>query len=87
VLVVCSTSTFTAPPTINAAALTNGAIYVGNSSEDGTYVLNVRGSTVPYKVYGYYTTYSLSTPSTTYRSQSGVTVTAGSTVSGVNLAW
>ncbi len=87
VLVVCSTSTLTAPPTINAASLTNGAIYIGNSSEDGTYVLNVRGSTVPYKVYGYYTTYNVTTPSTTYRSQSGITVTAGSTISGVNLAW
>lgn len=56
VMIIASTTTIAAaPPTLNFASLTGAAYYTTATSEDGTYSLDVRGSTTTaFKVYGYY---------------------------------
>jgi type II secretory pathway pseudopilin PulG len=59
VLIIATTTTITAPPTLSTATLTSTAYFLTSSYEDGTYTLEVIGSTTtPYKIYGYYTTYN-----------------------------
>jgi hypothetical protein len=93
VLIVVTTSTLAgtppAPPTISSATLTANSYYIGSSLEDGTFSISVRQSTSPaYNIYGYYTTVN-STGAVTFQSLklTGVSVLAGQTVSGKNLAW
>jgi len=77
-----------APPSLSSATLTGTPYYITSSNEDGTYSVDVRQSTSPaYRVYGYYTTFSGQTPVITSLVNTGVSVTAGQTVSGVNFAW
>lgn len=89
VLVVCTTTTISGvPPTLSYASITGAGYYMTNTYEDGTYSLDVRGSTsTTYKLYAYYTTFTGSTSSTTVRSQTNVSITAGQTTSGVNFSW
>ncbi|MFN0118269.1 MAG: carboxypeptidase regulatory-like domain-containing protein [Elusimicrobiota bacterium] len=89
VLLIASTSTITGvPPTLSASTLTGASYYSTNSYEDGSYTLEVRGSTTTtYKVYGYYTTLVGNTPTVTSQSATGISVVAGQTVSGTNLSW
>ncbi len=87
VLIVCSTATITAPPTLNSASLTSEGYYTTNSYEDGTYALDVYGSTVPYNLYAYYTQFSGTNVIVATRSVTNVSVTAGATTSGVNFSW
>jgi prepilin-type N-terminal cleavage/methylation domain-containing protein len=56
VMVIATTSTIAGvPPTLNFASLTGAALYTAASKEDGTYSLDVRGSTTTaFRVYGYY---------------------------------
>lgn len=88
VLIVASQSSFTTPPTINSAALTGPAYYSTNSYEDGTYVLEVRGSTTtPYNVRAYYPVFSGDTPTIKTGSYSGVWVNQGVVTSNINFSW
>jgi hypothetical protein len=88
VLIICSTATITSPPTLNANSLTGAGYYVANSYEDGTYSMEVRGSTTStYRLYAFYTSFSGSTPIISTRSTSGVSVTQGVTTSGVDFSW
>lgn len=88
VLIICSTTTITSPPSLNTTTLTGAGYYVANSYEDGTYSMEVRGSTsTTYRLYAYYTTFTGSVPIVSTRSTSGVTVTQGVTTSGVNFTW
>jgi hypothetical protein len=88
VLLIASTQTVTNPPPDLNNALRSGSrlYYVGSSGADGTYELDVRQGT--YYVYGWYTTFSGNTPTSTVRSVSNVSVTAGNTTStGTDLTW
>jgi hypothetical protein len=88
VLVVISTGSTTSPPVLNSAALTGAAYYADSSHEDGTYSVDVRGSsTTTYNVTAFYERLSGSTPIISTSSVSGVTVNAGQVTSGVNFAW
>ena len=93
VLIVITTSTLAgvppAPPTLSSTTLASAAIYLASSQEDGTYSVGVRQSTSPtYNAYGYYTTLS-STGGVTFQTQqlTGISVLAGSSVTGKNFAW
>ena len=55
VLIVATTAYFTTPPSLSTSTLTGAAYFITNSYEDGTYKLEVIGSTTTrYRVYGYY---------------------------------
>ena len=56
VMVIATTTTIAGvPPTLNFASLTGAGYYTASSNEDGTYSLDVRGSTTTsFRVYAYY---------------------------------
>jgi len=89
VLIVASTATVPNPlPALSSATLVAAVFYAASSLEDGTYSMDVRGSTTSlYNIAAFYTTLSGSTPITSTRTVSGITVTAGQTTSGVNFSW
>jgi hypothetical protein len=88
VLIVASTATITTPPTLSTATLTGAPYYLGSSTEDGTYRLDVRGSTSTfYRVYGYYYTFNGTTPVLSSSTVNNVSVIPGQTTSGVNFSW
>jgi hypothetical protein len=88
VLVIVSTASINIPPNLSSASLTGAAYYLDSSHEDGTYSLEVRGSsTTTYTAKGYYMYLNNQTPVISSRTVSGITVTAGQTTSGVNFAW
>jgi type II secretory pathway pseudopilin PulG len=93
VMIVVTTSTLAgsppAPPTISFATLASGSVYLGSTLEDGTYSISVRQSTATlYNLYGYYTTVnSTGAAVIQYQELTNISVTAGQTVSGKNLAW
>lgn len=89
VLIFCSTTIISGtPPALSSATLTGVSYNMTNSYEDGTYSMDVRGSTsTTYRVYAYYTTFNGVVSSTTVRSTSGVSVIAGSITSGINFTW
>lgn len=89
VLIVASTVTFTTPPTLSIATLTSAAYFITNSYEDGSYMLEVIGSsTTRYNIYAYYTTYTADgTPIVTRRERTNVLVLPGQEVTNQNFSW
>lgn len=90
VLVVISTATITGltPPALSAATLSGSPYYVGSSYEDGSYRVEVRGSTsTVFRAVAYYSAFSGETPVFSSRTVTGIAVTAGQTTSGVNFSW
>ncbi len=89
VVIFASTSTFAgSPPVLSSSTLSSGGYYLTSSQEDGTYSLDVRGSTsTTYNVYGYYPSLSGQTITMSTRTVSGVSINPGITTSGVNLSW
>jgi hypothetical protein len=88
IIVMASTTTITVPPALSLTTLEGAGYYATNSYEDGTYALEVLGSTsTTYKVYGYYTSFNGSTPVVSTRSVTNVSVVPGNTTSGVDLSW
>lgn len=89
VLVVISTAAIpsSGPPALSTATLAAAPYYVGSSMEDGTYQIAVRGGSDLYQATGYYTTFNGTIPTTSTRSVTGISVTAGVTTSGVNFSW
>lgn len=88
VLFVISTTTITTPPpALNAGALTGAAYYAGSSGEDGTYSVDVRGSTTTtYNVAAFYTRLNGQTPVISSQTVANVSVTPGQTTS-KNFTW
>ncbi|MFA5975091.1 MAG: carboxypeptidase-like regulatory domain-containing protein [Elusimicrobiota bacterium] len=88
-LIVASTSAITVPPaTLNAATLMGAAYYGGSSNEDGTYSLDVRGSTTSvYTVTAFYMRLNGQIPAISSGTRTNITVNAGLTTSGVNFSW
>jgi hypothetical protein len=88
VVIVASTATIVTPPTINAATLMGTGYFLTSSYENGSYVMEVRGSTsTSYNVYAYYPTYSAGVWTNTVRSSTSVSVLPGFTKSGVSFTW
>lgn len=88
VLIVCSTSSITTPPSLNSTTLTGAGYYTTNSYEDGTYTLDVHGSTTStYNLYAYYTLFNGNYATVSTRTTSGISVLAGQTTSGVDFSW
>jgi len=92
VLVLATTTTLTSsalPPAITTSGggSCNPCYYAGSSNASGFYDLQVRNSAVPYKVYGWYTSFSLDVPSTTVRGPYSVTVNSAGQVGTQPLSW
>jgi hypothetical protein len=89
VLMIASTATIPIPlPALSSATLSAAVFYGDSSLEDGTFSLDIRGSTSSlYNMVGIYTVMSGTTPVISTRTASGITVTSGQTTSGVNFAW
>ncbi len=89
VLILCTTTTVPAtPPALSSMTMSGAGYYLNNSHEDGTYSIDVVGSTsTNYKMYAYYTSFTGSVASTTVRTLTNVSITAGNTTSGMNFAW
>jgi len=87
VLIIATTATITTPPALSTATLTSTAYFLTNSYEDGTYTLEVVGSTTtPYKIYGYYTTYNnAGIPTIHTTSKTNITVLPGQEVKNQDL--
>jgi hypothetical protein len=89
VLVVVATGSLPSPlPAISSNTLANSAYYAGSSKENGTYSVDVRGSTsTVYTVTGYYMFMNGAVASISSHTVTNVTVSAGVTTSGVNFTW
>ncbi|MEK6543480.1 MAG: carboxypeptidase-like regulatory domain-containing protein, partial [Elusimicrobiota bacterium] len=89
VLILASTATIsTPPPALSNSSLTGAAYYMNSSREDGTYSIDVRGSTqTAYRVYAHYVTYTEQTPVIHSSATSNVWVTAGTPTTGINFSW
>jgi len=92
VLIVATTSTITGtPPALGAGTLTGSPYFVSNSYEDGTYFVEVIGSTTTkYNVYAYYVNFSTSAPDTPViftQSRTNITVNQGQEITGVDFSW
>lgn len=89
VLIIASTSTFTTPPPLSIATLTSAAYFITSSYEDGSYVLEVIGSsTTRYNVYAYYTTYNLDgLPIINRKEITNIMVLPGQEVTNQNFSW
>jgi len=89
VLIVASTATISFPlPALSSSTMAGSVIYADSSLEDGTYSLDIRGSTTSvYNMAAFYTTMSGSTPVVSTKTVSGVTVTSGQRGPTVNFLW
>lgn len=88
VLILATPSTITSPPAINSALGTGMNLYSTNSYENGTYSLDVRGSTMTtYNVYAYYPRLVGQTPVISTGTASGITVVPGQTTPNINFSW
>lgn len=88
VLIMASTATLVTPPTINTGMAAGSALYTTNSYENGTYVLDVRGSsTTPYNVRAFYPVPNGSSFMILSASATSVSVNQGQKVTGINFNW
>lgn len=88
VLLIASTASFTAPPDMSSYTLTGCPYYFTNSYEDGTYRLEVRGSTyAAFNVNAYYPSVDKLTTVINMKSKSGIWVTPGAETTGQNFSW
>jgi hypothetical protein len=75
-------------PALSSNTLVSSAFYADTSKEDGTFSVDVRGSTTTlYTVSGFYMYMNGSIPVISSKTISNVAVTAGQTTSGVNFIW
>ena len=88
VLIIASTVTFTGPPSLSSATLSGSPYYFANSYENGTYSLEVRGSSITkYNVRAYYPETKKSGVTLNTDSQANITVNPSQTTPGVNFTW
>jgi len=87
VLIIATTVAFTVPPTLSTSTLTGPAYFITNSYEDGTYKLEVIGSTTTrYRIYGYYPIYDATgKPTILSTTLTNIQVLPGQEVTNVNL--
>jgi len=89
VMVVVSTAVLAAPPALSSTTMTGIPYYIGASYEDGTYSLEVKGSTsTTFRVYAFYPIQNATgTWTTLTASSANVQILPGQTKTGVNFAW
>ncbi|MBL0349113.1 MAG: carboxypeptidase regulatory-like domain-containing protein [Elusimicrobia bacterium] len=89
VMVVVSTAVVAAPPALSSASMTGIPYYIGASYEDGSYSLEVKGSTsTTFRVYAFYPVQNATgTWSTLTASSASVQILPGQTKTGVSFAW
>ncbi len=89
VLIIATPTTITFPPDLSINSLTSVPYFITNSYEDGTYTLEVIGSSVTtYNVYGFYTTYGAdNVPIINKKEILNLTVLPGSEVLNKNFEW
>jgi len=89
VMVVASTYTMTATlPVLNLAGVAGAGLAIGTSREDGTYLMEVRGSTTQaYSVSAFYPVRSENSWSVLTSTTPNVSVLPGAVTSGVNFSW
>ncbi|MCX7957300.1 MAG: carboxypeptidase regulatory-like domain-containing protein [Endomicrobia bacterium] len=89
VLIIATTTTITSPPNLSNATLTSAAYFLASSYENGTYNVEVIGSTTTrYNVYAYYTTYtSTGIPNVTSKTRTNILVIPGSEVADQDFNW
>ena len=91
VLIVVSTKTLGSPPLppdLSSNTLTGSPYYLVSSMENGTYTLDVRGSTnPPYYVNAFYPVPTGNTAVPISSTTSNVVVNAGATTTGVDFSW
>jgi hypothetical protein len=91
VLLVASTATISGanPPSLNGATgpLCAPCYYTGSSDATGQYTVSVRSSTTTYQLYGWYTTFNGSTPSTTRQGPYALNVSTAGVIVSQNIAW
>jgi hypothetical protein len=87
VLIIATTVAFTVPPTLSTSTLTGPAYFITNSYEDGTYKLEVIGSTTTkYRVYGYYPIYDATgKPTILSTTLTNIQVIPGEETTGIDL--
>ncbi len=88
VLVVVSTGTISAPPALSSTTLTGASYYSASSLEDGSYSVEVRGSSsTVYRVHAFYPTLSGQSVSISSSAVSSVSILAGQTTPNINFSW
>lgn len=92
VVVLASTSTLaggatTPPPTVTGTTGCAPCYYETSTDPNGNYTLTVRSNALDYKLYGYYTTFSGNTPTTTRIGPLSVSVPAPSSTATQDLVW
>lgn len=92
VVVLASTATLsggatTPPPAVTGTSGCAPCYYETSSDPNGQFRLTVRSSALNYKLYGYYTTFSGSTPTTTRIGPYTISVTAPSSTATQDLVW
>ncbi len=94
VLVLASTATLsggatTPPPTQDGwtGMLCDPCTYAGSSDSTGVYSIYVRSSTTPYKLYGWYTTFTGTTPTVARRGPYTVNVSTAGQIISQSLSW
>ncbi len=94
VLALATTATLSggstsAPPSLSGATgpLCNPCYYTTSSDSTGQYTLNVRSSATAYNVYGWYTTFSGTTPSFTRAGPLAITVSTPGQIGTQNITW
>jgi hypothetical protein len=91
VLIVASTAAVSAPPALSAATLSGTPYYIGQTREDGTYTIDIRGSTNPaYNLGAYYFSFATSVstvPVISTKTYTNVQVYPGSTTASINFSF
>lgn len=89
VLIVATTSLISSPPALSTSTLTGVPYFITNSYEDGSYRLEVIGSsTTRYNIYGYYTRYGpCGLPIISTRTLTNILVLPGQEVGNQNLSF
>lgn len=75
------------PPLLTGTSGCSPCLYETTSDPNGNFDLTVRSGATPYKLYGYYTTFSGSSPSTTRRGPFSVSVSTASAMATQDLVW
>jgi hypothetical protein len=89
VMLLATTSTIVgAPPPLHVGSLTGAAYYAATSYEDGSYQLEVRGSTTTtYRVYAYYPRWNNGVVTLSSATVIGVGVNPGAVAAGIDFTW
>ena len=92
VLLVASSTTLSGgstspPPEFTGLTNCSPCYYSVSSQADGTYTMDVRSSTTPYQLYGWYTTFNGTTPSYTRQGPYAVTVSTPGGSAAQNISW